>query len=160
MALFRPDADPDAPRSRPDPADDHTVVGASTTLEGTLRSAGNLTVSGTVTGDVVVEGRTVVMAGGTVDGEVTSTAAEVAGRITGTLTVRERLVLRPTAAVDGDIRAGALVIEDGAVFNGRCEMGASSRSDAARPDGRADLRPRTVEALPDGPALPGIAAAA
>jgi cytoskeletal protein CcmA (bactofilin family) len=159
MALFRSDADPDAPRTGPgspgrpagNPAEQHTIVGVSTVLEGALRSTGNLNVSGTVVGDVAVEGRTMVMPGGVVDGEVTSTSAEIAGRITGTLVVRERLVLRPTAVIDGDIRAGALVIEEGAVFNGRCEMG-----QPARPDGRADGRPHLMEARPDGAALPGV----
>ena len=158
MALFRSDPDPDAPRTgssspaRPsgNPAEQHTIVGASTVLEGALRSTGNLNVSGTVVGDVAVEGRTMVMPGGVVDGEVTSTSAEVAGRITGTLVVRERLVLRPTAVIDGDIRAGALVIEEGAVFNGRCEMG-----QPARPDARADGRPHLMDARADAAALPG-----
>ncbi|HEX8386664.1 MAG TPA: polymer-forming cytoskeletal protein [Rubricoccaceae bacterium] len=159
MALFRPDADvaPDALRSAPGtvrpsaaPAEQHTVVGVSTVLEGTLRSTGNLTVSGTVNGDVHVDARTLVMPGGVVDGEVTSAEAEVAGRITGTLTVYDRLVLRPTAVIDGDIRTGALVIEEGAVFNGRCEMGA-----LARPDTRA----RSAEARPSGPTLAGAAPA-
>ena len=140
MALFRSDTPADAPRSglpgRPagNPAEQHPIVGAATTLDGSLRAQGNLNVSGTVNGDLTVDGRTMVMPGGVVDGEVTSTTAEVAGRITGTLTVRERLVLRPTAVVDGDIRAGTLVIEEGAVFNGRCEMGAVS-------EGRPSTRP-------------------
>ena len=109
MALFRSDS-PDAQHpagarsagSRPpgNPAEQNTIVGAATTLDGSLRAQGNLNVAGTVTGDVSVEGRMMVMPGGTVDGEVTSTTAEVAGRITGTLTVRERLVLRPTANVE------------------------------------------------------------
>ena len=153
MALFRPDPSADASRpARPsgNPAEQHTIVGAGTTLDGSLRAQGNLNVSGTISGDVAVDGRTMIMAGGTVDGEVTSTTAEVAGRITGTLTVRERLLLRPTAVVDGDIRAGTLVIEEGAVFNGRCEMGAA----AARP-GDA---PRLTR--PGGAVLPGVAPAA
>ena len=85
MALFRSDAGPDAPRTGPgspgrsaaNPAEQHTIVGVSTVLEGGLRSAGNLNVSGTVVGDVAVEGRTMVMPGGVVDGAVASTSAEV-----------------------------------------------------------------------------------
>ena len=150
MSLFRPDASPDAARARPpgNPAEQHTIVGAGTTLDGALRALGNLNVSGTVRGDLDVQGRTMIMHGGTVDGEVASTTAEIAGHVTGTLTVRERLVLRPTAVIDGDIRAGALVIEDGAVFNGRCEMGPGALADRIAP-----------VLLTDGAARPGIAAA-
>lgn len=130
MALFRSDA-PDAPtppRAGGSPAEQHNLIGASTVVEGALRSSGNLNISGTVVGNVAVEGRTILMPGGTVEGEVVSTQAEIAGRITGTLTVRERLVLKGTAVVEGDIRAGSLVIEDGAVFNGRCEMGRAAET--------------------------------
>lgn len=134
MALFRSD---ESAASKPsvrsgNPAEQHTIVGAGTVLDGSLRAQGNLNVSGTITGGVSVEGRTMIMPGGVVEGEVTSTEAEVAGHVKGTLTVRERLVLRPTAVIDGDLRAGALVIEEGAVFNGRCEMGASVPAKPAR----------------------------
>lgn len=152
MALFRPDS-PDAARSAGarsagNPAEQHTIVGVGTTLEGTLSAQGNLNVAGTIRGDLSVQGRAMIVAGGTVDGEVSATTAEVAGHVTGTLTVRERLVLRPTAVIDGDIRAGSLVIEDGAVFNGRCEMGPS--------------RPATdtTALLLDGGARPSVAATA
>ena len=153
MALFRPDspdgAGPAGFRSTGNPAEQHTIIGVGTTLDGTLNAQGNLNVAGTIRGDLGVQGRAMIVAGGTVEGGVSATTAEVAGHIAGALIVRERLVLRPTAVIDGDIRAGALVIEDGAVFNGRCEMG------PARPtvtDGAALLL--------DGSARSGIAAAA
>lgn len=125
MALFRPPA-PDPVKQRPrgpvNPADQHNIIGASTTIEGTLRSTGNVNIAGTVEGNVEVDGRTVLMAGGTVDGEVTSTSAEIAGRVTGRVDVREQLVLKGSAVIEGDIHTGALIVEDGAAFNGRCVM--------------------------------------
>ena len=121
MALFRSD-DP-APRTPAHPAETHTIIGAGAALDGALRALGNLNVGGTVVGDVEVDGRAVVMPGGVIDGAMSATEAEVAGHVTGTLTVGERLVLRATAVVDGDVRAGTFVIEEGAMFNGRCAMG-------------------------------------
>ena len=161
MALFRSDAAPDTPRPRTasNPAEQHTIVGAGTTFDGTLRARGNLNVSGTITGDVAVDGRTMVMPGGVVDGQVASTEAEIAGHIKGMLTVRERLVLRTTAVIDGDIRAGALVIEDGAVFNGRCEMGAGASEGLAVPGGLrgASTVPKETAAAPaSAPAVPAV----
>jgi len=124
MALFRSDASSDMARSAPvDPAEQHNIIGASTTVQGTLRSDGNVRISGTVEGNVEVKGRTMVTPGGVVDGEVVSTSAEVAGTIRGQVAVRERLVLKASAVVEGDIRAGKLVVEDGATFNGQCRMG-------------------------------------
>lgn len=131
MALFRSDASsspsPSMASSRSsapvNPAEQHNIIGASTTIEGTLRSSGNVNISGTVDGNVEVEGRTMVMPGGVVEGEVVSTSAEVAGTVRGQMVVRERLVLKASAVVDGDIRTGKLVVEDGATFNGECRMG-------------------------------------
>jgi cytoskeletal protein CcmA (bactofilin family) len=131
MALFRSDP-PSSGMAKPrtsapaSPADQHNIIGASTTIEGTLRSSGNVNISGTVNGNVEVEGRTMIMAGGVVDGELSTTSAEIAGTVTGQVAVRERLVLKSSAVVQGDIRTGKLVIEDGATFNGKCEMGASA----------------------------------
>ncbi|OZC04541.1 bactofilin family protein [Rubricoccus marinus] len=113
------------------PADQHNIIGAGSVVEGTLRGGGNVHIAGTINGNVEVEGRTVVMPGGVVDGELTSTSAEVGGHIKGQVTCRERLVLKPTAVVDGDIQTAKLVIEDGATFNGGCQMGAQAGASGA-----------------------------
>ena len=145
MALFRSDAPTtDMAKTRPaapvplNPAEQHNIIGASTTVEGTLRSNGNVNISGTVNGNVEVEGRTMVMAGGEVDGEVVSTSAEIAGTVRGHVVVRERLVLKASAVIDGDIRTGKLVVEDGATFNGKCQMGEGVAAGRTRADRPAD----------------------
>ena len=123
-------------------ADQHNIIGSGSTVEGTLRAGGNVHISGTVNGNVEVEGRTVVMPGGVIDGELASTSAEVGGRVKGQVRCSERLVLKATAVVDGDIQTAERVIEDGATFNGRCQMGANTNRAAASSE-----RPRrTVEA--------------
>ncbi len=116
------------PESTSNPAEQHNILGKDTVIEGTLRSSGNVHISGTVKGNVEVQGRTVVMPGGAVEGEVSSTTAEIGGKVQGQIAVSERLVLKSTAVVDGDLRTAKLVIEDGASFSGRCDMSGSSRS--------------------------------
>lgn len=155
MALFRPsDSEPSARMARPhasatsNPADQHNIIGAATVLEGTLRADGNVNIAGTVNGNVEVEGRTIVAAGGVIDGEVVSTSAEIAGTVRGQLAVSERLVLKATAVVEGDIRTGKLVVEDGATFDGKCIM-ASPR-----------LPNKAAERSPGVPAAPVLEGAA
>ena len=86
MALFRSDAAPDdgsppAARTRPpagsavNPAEQHNLIGRATVLQGTLRSSGNVNIAGTIEGSVQAEGRTVLMPGGVVEGEVVSATA-------------------------------------------------------------------------------------
>lgn len=137
------------------PAEQHNIIGKDTVIEGTLRSSGNIHISGTVNGNVEVQGRTVVMPDGKIEGEVNSTTAEIGGRISGHLIVKDRLVLKATAVVDGDIRTSKLVIEDGATFTGRCDMsGTGSSSRPGKPestDSKSDKRTvRHLGGSPDG----------
>ncbi|MFN3597125.1 MAG: polymer-forming cytoskeletal protein [Rubricoccaceae bacterium] len=154
MALFRSDTPASSPdgsaptAARGAVADQHNIIGRETTIEGTLRAKGNVHVSGTIRGNVDVEGRTVVMPGGTVEGELVSTSAEVGGRVEGRVVVRERLVLKATAVVEGDIRTDKLIIEDGAAFNGVCEMG--PLAEAAPAAGRIAPGALPDQALSDG----------
>ena len=141
MALFRSDDTTTTPMARTsppaNPAEQHNIIGTSTVVEGTLRSNGNVNISGTVNGNVEVEGRTMVMPGGIVDGELSSTSAEIAGTVKGKMAIRERLVLKATAVIDGDIRTGKLVVEDGATFNGQCVMGQGATTDRSPVTGKA-----------------------
>ena len=157
MALFNKDASsaPDAPpttRTRStavNPAEQHNIIGKDTVIEGTLRSSGNVHISGTVNGNVEVEGRTVVMPDGRVEGEIRSTTAEIGGHIQGQVAVSERLVLKATAVVEGDIRTGKLVIEDGATFTGRCDMsGAGAPARKPRTEREAPGEERGGEGRP------------
>lgn len=150
MALFRSASSNDAtpPRSSSaGGATQHNIIGTDTTVEGTLRASGNVHVSGSIEGEVHVEGRIVVMPGGTLDGELVSTDAEIAGRVRGEVTVRERLVLKATAVVEGNVRTGKLIIEDGAVFNGRCEMTTGASGPANKNSGK---RAASISDDPDG----------
>ncbi|MEM0963652.1 MAG: polymer-forming cytoskeletal protein [Bacteroidota bacterium] len=140
------------------PAEQHNIIGASTVVEGTVRSKGNLNVSGTVNGTVEVEGRTMIMPGGIVDGEVTTTSAEVAGTVRGQLVVRERLVLKASAVIEGDIRTEKLVVEDGATFNGECRMGPGAVEGASRRSGRAPKPP--ADATDEGSGFSVVSGAA
>jgi len=151
MALLRsssPSSDDASPRGSVNPAEQHNIIGKGTVIEGTLRSSGNVHISGTVNGDLEVEGRTVVMPGGVVDGQVNSASAEIGGHVKGQVRVRERLVLKSTAVVEGDLYTQKLVIEDGATFTGRCEMGATAAARGALPEGERATRRLGNDPLP------------
>ncbi len=102
------------------------MIGEGAVLEGTFRAAGDLRVSGRVVGKLFVEGRIVITREGVVDGEIEAHGADIAGKMIGQVSVRERLVLKSTANVDGNIKAARLVVEEGAIFGGRCIMGADA----------------------------------
>jgi len=161
MALLRTTnpAEEELPRpNNTNPAEQHNIIGKGTVLEGTIRSSGNVHVSGTVTGRLEVDGRTVVMPGGVVEGEIVSASAEIGGRVKGEIRVRDRLVLKTTAVVEGDLNTQKLVIEEGASLTGRCDMG-SMRGDGTMRAGERPTRRLGAEepssATPPPPPPPG-----
>ena len=112
------------------------IIQQGTVLEGTVRSNGDVHISGKVIGRVEVKGKTVIMPGGEVEGEIDSGSARIGGRVKGQVSVRERLELNNTAVVEGDIHTKKLIIEDGATFTGSCDMsgggvGGSSNGNAS-----------------------------
>lgn len=117
-------------------APDHiNMIGEGTVLDGTITSSGDIHVRGKIVGTVRAEGKVVIAQEGEVEGEVASANADIAGRVDGDVRVEGRLILKTTARIEGNIYTDRLVIEEGAVYNGSCEMGRSmpGRSESKRP---------------------------
>ncbi|MCB0428940.1 MAG: polymer-forming cytoskeletal protein [Flavobacteriales bacterium] len=101
----------------------HNKIGEGTTIEGEIKSSGNLRVDGSVVGSIHSKGKVVIGPTGSVEGEITCQNADVIGSIKGKVTVVELLLLKATAKVEGDIVTGKLGIEPGANLSGTCNMG-------------------------------------
>lgn len=99
------------------------MIGEGTVFEGTLTSESDVRISGRVDGKLQVKGKVIVAQEGNVDGEIKAASLDVAGRVHGEVVVEERVVLKSSAQVEGNIQTARLVVEEGAVFNGRCQMG-------------------------------------
>jgi cytoskeletal protein CcmA (bactofilin family) len=54
----------------------------------------------------------------------------VHGTVTGDIQASARLELHATSRIEGDVTAGSLVVQEGAVLNGRCTMGTAGKADA------------------------------
>jgi cytoskeletal protein CcmA (bactofilin family) len=113
------------------------MIGEGTVFEGTLRARSDVRVSGRIVGKLHVDGKAIVTQEGAIEGEVIATSADVAGTVQGDLHVTERLVLKGSAHVEGNVRTGHLVVEEGAVLNGKCAMGEQhpARPEKLEPNG-------------------------
>ena len=99
------------------------MISEGTTVEGTLRARDDIRISGKILGSLIVDGKAIIAAGGEVDGDVKAADADVAGRIKGEISIKGRLLLKSTAHVEGTVRTTRLIVEEGAVVEGKCEMG-------------------------------------
>ncbi|MBK5286476.1 MAG: polymer-forming cytoskeletal protein [Bacteroidia bacterium] len=99
------------------------LIGAGTTIEGDIKSSGDIRVDGTVYGSVQSKAKVVLGSTGLVEGDINSQNADISGTIKGKTVCSELLFLKSTARVTGDIVTGKLVVEVGANFTGSCNMG-------------------------------------
>lgn len=96
-----------------------TVVGENGTIEGTLCTADDVLIAGTIRGSVDSQGHVLVGPTGHVDGDVTADTVEVAGRVEGTVLARRRLRMAETGSIRGDALYESLEVERGGVIEGR-----------------------------------------
>ena len=108
--------------SKVDPTKELNLIGPGTTVEGKIRSQGNLRVDGKVTGEVAVSENLAVGIGGEIEGNVAGKNVTVAGKVKGSITATEKLLFEGKSVVRGDIRAAKLVIDEGSTFDGRVAM--------------------------------------
>lgn len=103
------------------------IIGKGTQLDGNLVLAGNLRVEGKVKGSIHTKAKVVLGITSMVEGDVLAQNAEIGGEVQGTIKVSGLLTLKPTAVVGGDIITSKLVFEEGAKFNGKCNMGGAAK---------------------------------
>lgn len=99
-----------------------TVISATTSFTGVIKSDGLITIHGKVEGEIETAGSLLVGKSGRVQATVTAQNVAVAGAVVGTITVSERLEIASTGKVLGDIVTSCLVIEEGGFFHGHSSM--------------------------------------
>lgn len=105
-------------------ANELNLIGVGTFVEGTVETKGSLRIDGRVKG-AVKTGETLTIGGkGEVSGEIQARMAVVGGKIEGDIRVEEKLVLETNSVLIGNLKAKKLVIDEGAVFQGKSDMGA------------------------------------
>jgi cytoskeletal protein CcmA (bactofilin family) len=111
--------------SREELSNSSNIIGKGTSLEGNLNTAGNLRVEGKIGGSIQTKAKVVLGETAVVEGNIIAQTAEISGEVQGTIKVSGLLTLKPTAVINGDITTSKLVFEEGAKFNGKCNMGNS-----------------------------------
>lgn len=102
----------------------HNQIGTGTSIEGDIKSNGDVRIDGSLKGTIQSKGRLVVGSTGSIEGDIVCQNALIEGSIKGKITVNELLSLKSTAKLNGDIVTNKLAIEPGANFSGTCSMGA------------------------------------
>ncbi|HEY0514772.1 MAG TPA: polymer-forming cytoskeletal protein [Thermoanaerobaculia bacterium] len=102
-------------------------------LQGELRFDASFRVDGRLTGTVESEGDLIVGASGEIDGEIRVGQVFVSGTLRGKVQALRKVQIAPSGKVFAEIDTPALVIEDGATFEGSCAMSRDGARAAAGP---------------------------
>jgi cytoskeletal protein CcmA (bactofilin family) len=91
-------------------------------LEGELQFESSFRIDGRFQGKITSSGRLIVGEGGEVGGDIHVRLVTVSGILRGALRADEQIHIAAGGRVEADLDTPSLVIEDGAVFEGRCTM--------------------------------------
>lgn len=129
--------------SRPssnDSQDVESLIGERTTFEGTFKAEGAVRVLGNVNGELESKGAIYIDERAHVTARVTAGQVTVAGKVDGQIYSQGRVEIRPTGRVTGEIHATALIIQEGALFDGASKMA----SGVGQPGGGTAAPPATA----------------
>jgi len=108
-------------------------VGQNCTIQGTLNFTGTFRIDGRIEGQVTSDGTLIVGEGGQVHADIQATVVVCGGTIEGNIVARERVQLLAPSVITGTVRTPLLIIEEGAQFNGTCEMEKAAPAAVSRP---------------------------
>ena len=107
------------------------MVGPDATINGHLRLSQGLIIYGKVYGDVITKGPIRIAKNGLVQGNVEGSNIRVGGTVIGDVKSDGQVVLMKNCVLKGDISYRKLHIEDGAQFEGKCDLVAEMNLESA-----------------------------
>ena len=99
-----------------------TLIGSNAAFQGLLETSGLLRIDGKFKGDINVDGNIIVGKEGKIIGNVTTANIEISGIVEGNVIASEQLKIYDTGKLFGDIEVSSFVVEEKAIFDGKCKM--------------------------------------
>lgn len=101
----------------------NAFLGAGTDYQGKLSFQGAVRIDGRFTGEVESEGTLVVGKDAVVEGQVRVSQLILSGKLRGDIQAGAKVVLHKTADLKGNLNTPSLVVEEGALLEGKVNMG-------------------------------------
>jgi cytoskeletal protein CcmA (bactofilin family) len=97
-------------------------LGEDTVFSGTLSFNGAVRIDGKMDGKINTEDTLIIGESGVLEADIIAGTVICRGKIKGTIKASKRIEIHNNSVVVGAISAPALLVEDGALFDGTCEM--------------------------------------
>lgn len=99
-----------------------TFLSRTTSITGKLTSEGTVRIDGRYSGELSIKGDLLIGEEGKVEADVEARNVMVSGELNGNVTASGRVEIVASGKLFGDITVAHLVIDEGAVFQGNCQM--------------------------------------
>ena len=109
------------------PTDVKAILGRGSEFEGKLRFEGTVRIDGKFRGEVHSEGTLIVGDQATIDGDIDVNDAIISGEVKGNVKAKTRVELHAPAKLFGNLQTPVLVMEEGVMFDGNCQMTKESK---------------------------------
>ncbi|MBS3994418.1 MAG: polymer-forming cytoskeletal protein [Alkaliphilus sp.] len=100
----------------------NTLIGQNTKFEGVLHAEGVIRVDGEFHGEIILNGNLILGEEGKIFGNITAHNIVLSGMVNGNIKASNLLRICSSGKVIGDIHIGHLIVEEKAVFSGKCKM--------------------------------------
>ena len=99
------------------------VIGKGMRLDAEMLSGkGIVRIEGEYFGDMKIDGELILAQSGHISGNISVNSADIAGSITGNISCARILHIKTTGKIKGDIESEAILMDEGAIFNGFSRM--------------------------------------
>ena len=99
-----------------------SILGPEIEIKGDVKAKGSLLIYGKVLGNIISSGTVSTANGSYIKGNIESNEANLSGHIEGDVEVKKKLILGNKSHLSGNLKASILTIEEGAKFDGMCNM--------------------------------------
>lgn len=121
-------------KDRPNSKNTETIIGPSVKVKGDFTGEGDIIVEGEVEGSLKTKQNLLMGTSARIQANVQALNAHISGEILGNIKVEKRITLTSSAKITGDVESKILIVEEGAVINGKLVMNTeTSRKSETKP---------------------------
>lgn len=100
-----------------------TLLDKGCEFNGKLTFEGTVRIDGKFQGEIYSEDTLIIGEGSHVEGEINVADVEISGNFKGNIHAKNLIHTHPPAHIEGMLRTPRLIVEDGVVIEGQCQMG-------------------------------------
>lgn len=97
-------------------------IGSGTTIEGDIKTEGDIRIDGKIIGNIHSKGRLVIGPNSNITGDIICVNGNIDGTVNGEIKVSETLKVTKTANINGNITSKKLIVDEGAIIQAKITM--------------------------------------